>query len=210
MEVIRLENISKSYNDNIIIDNYNLIINNSEFIMLVGESGCGKSTLLNIMALIEKPDAGIVMYKGEEISDKTMFYRENLSYVFQNNLLIKNESVRENLRIALNFNCKGKAKQDDKIIDVLTRLGIEGLIDKVVYQLSGGEQQRVAIARAILKDSQVVICDEPTGALDEANTNIIMELLKQLNNEGKTIVMVTHNPQLYKYATRVVEITSNR
>lgn len=197
MSIIKLEHINKSYKEQIVLKDLNLEINEGEIVSIMGESGCGKSTILNIMGLLDKADSGNLIIQdivNPKINSKQamLLQRNNIGYLFQNFALIEQLTVDKNLDIALNY-VKSKNKKAKKQ-EVLEEVGLKGFENKKVYQLSGGEQQRVALARLMLKPCNIILADEPTGSLDEKNRNIVLNLLKKLNQHGKTIVIVTHDP----------------
>lgn len=203
--IVKLENICKSFGQKKIFDHFDLEIEKGEFVVIMGESGCGKSTLLNIMGLLDKIDSGnIELFSKENIkpfSKKAeILLKEKIGYLFQNYALIENETVYHNL----DFVVKGNSKK--RIKEALNKIGLDGYQNKKIYQCSGGEQQRIAIARLLLKPCELILADEPTGSLDIKNRDIIMDLLKQFHQEGKTIVLVTHDSSLKKYATRFISL----
>ena len=177
----------------------------------MGESGSGKSTLLNIIGLLDRPDSGLLTINNKinpKINSREGIYllRNVISYLFQNYGLVESETVDYNLKLAMRFlrlNKKEKAKQ---IENALERMGLEKIINRKVYCLSGGEQQRVALAKVMLKPSRIILADEPTGSLDSGNKEIVMEFLKTQNKEGKTVVLVTHDDTIKKYASRIITI----
>ncbi len=193
--MIRLHNIRKEYKDGkskkVILDDIDLVVENGDFVVITGESGCGKSTLLNIMGGLEKIDGGQYLFDDKEIvneKDRLMLRRNDISMILQNFALLNNLSVKENILMA---------KNDNKYaMDLVIRLGIDDLYDKKVKLLSGGEKQRVAIARALIKKPKVLLADEPTGSLDKQTGEQLVKLLKELNNDGLTIIMVTHNIEI--------------
>ena len=193
--MIRLHNIRKEYKDGkskkVILDDIDLVVENGDFVVITGESGCGKSTLLNIMGGLEKIDGGQYLFDAKEIvneKDRLMLRRNDISMILQNFALLNNLSVKENILMA---------KNDNKYaMDLVIRLGIDDLYDKKVKLLSGGEKQRVAIARALIKKPKVLLADEPTGSLDKQTGEQLVKLLKELNNDGLTIIMVTHNIEI--------------
>ena len=204
---IEIIDVEKNFNELMIFKGLNITIENGEFIAIVGKSGRGKSTLLNIIGLLEKYDTGAIIYDGNEVStrkDINKFWTNDVSFLFQNYALIDNETVYQNLEIAT----KGIHKKKRKIlcIDALKKFNLEHLIDKKVYQLSGGEQQRVALARVFLKDSPLILADEPTGNLDEENAQFIFSELKRMSLEGKTVLVVTHDINLAKQCDRIIEL----
>lgn len=209
MAIVKLENISKSYYQHNVFHDFSLEIDEGEFIIISGKSGSGKSTLCNIIGLLDKPDQGKVFIKDQEIDYKdskiAKLLSKNISYLFQNFALIDNKTVGYNLELV--YPSKKKRKNNQKLIEEkLLEVGMEGTYDKYIYECSGGQQQRVAIARLLLKQGDIIICDEPTGSLDEENKMLVMNLICDLHKKGKTIIMVTHDKTLYNYAKRVIMI----
>ena len=208
MSVINLENITKSYGHHMIFKDYNLSVEEGEFVAICGESGKGKTTLLNIMGMIEKADKGdlyLFNKKNPDIRKASgrKLLRTEMTYVFQNYGLVEDKTVQYNLNIASHFT----DVTEKDIEEVLTKVGLDkNILKSKVYTLSGGEQQRVAIARVFLKKCKLLLADEPTGSLDAGNKEVVMKLFEQLNKEGTTIVMVTHDEEILKYATRIVEL----
>ena len=208
MSVINLENITKSYGHHMIFKDYNLSVEEGEFVAICGESGKGKTTLLNIMGMIEKADKGdlyLFNKKNPDIRKASgrKLLRTEMTYVFQNYGLVEDKTVQYNLNIASHFT----DVTEKDIEEVLTKVGLDkNILKSKVYTLSGGEQQRVAIARVFLKKCKLLLADEPTGSLDAGNKEIVMKLFERLNKEGTTIVMVTHDEEILKYATRIVEL----
>lgn len=208
MSIVKLKNISKSYYQHNVFHDFNLEIDEGEFIIISGKSGSGKSTLCNIIGLLDKPDQGKVFIKDQEIDYKdskiAKLLSKNISYLFQNFALIDNKTVGYNLELV--YPSKKERKNNRKLIEEkLSEVGMEGTYDKYIYECSGGQQQRVAIAR-LLKQGDIIICDEPTGSLDEENKMLVMNLICDLHKKGKTIIMVTHDKTLYSYAKRVIMI----
>ncbi|MGG7178309.1 ABC transporter ATP-binding protein [Clostridium paraputrificum] len=211
MEMIKLENINKSYGDNKILTNFSLSINDGEFVAITGESGKGKSTILNILGLLEDINSGKLVIDGMEnikanSSKANKVIREKISYLFQNFALVNEETVKYNLNLALKYVKVSKKEKVDRIKSALKSVGLCGYEERKIYELSGGEQQRVAIARAILKPSKIVLADEPTGSLDQANVRLILELLKELNKGGKTIIIVTHDKDVSNACDRIITL----
>ena len=209
MAIVKLENISKSYYQHNVFHDFSLEIDEGEFIIISGKSGSGKSTLCNIIGLLDKPDQGKVFIKNQEIDYKdskvAKLLSKNISYLFQNFALIDNKTVGYNLELV--YPSKKERKNNRKLIEEkLSEVGMEGTYDKYIYECSGGQQQRVAIARLLLKQGDIIICNEPTGSLDEENKMLVMNLICDLYKKGKTIIMVTHDKTLYSYAKRVIMI----
>ena len=209
MSIVKLKTISKSYYQHNVFHDFNLEIDEGEFIIISGKSGSGKSTLYNIIGLLDKPDQGKVFIKDQEIDYKdskiAKLLSKNISYLFQNFALIDNKTVGYNLELV--YPSKKERKNNRKLIEEkLSEVGMEGTYDKYIYECSGGQQQRVAIARLLLKQGDIIICDEPTGSLDEENKMLVMNLICDLHKKGKTIIMVTHDKTLYSYAKRVIMI----
>lgn len=204
--MIKIKNLSKSFDDHMVLDNINLDIKEGEMVAILGESGSGKSTLLNIIGLIEGDYDGDYYFKDNKnvrvnSSQSSKLIREEISYVFQSFALIEDESVRDNLKLALKYVNKSKDEEENMILEALEKVNMRDHIDKIVASLSGGEQQRVALARAILKPSSLILADEPTGSLDEKNKEYVMDVLKDLNKSGKTVLVVTHD----KYTASVCQ-----
>jgi putative ABC transport system ATP-binding protein len=208
MSLIKLENITKSYKGKQIFNNFNLEVEKGEFLGIKGESGAGKSTLLNIIGLLEECE-GKVTIEGKEVSSRNTkevreLLKNRIGYLFQNYALIDDLTVYENLKIVL----EGVSKTEGRelILQELDKLGLGDVLDKKVFQLSGGEQQRVAVVRLILHKSEIILADEPTGSLDRKNAKIIMNLLKEFHNQGKTIIMVSHDESAISDCSRVINL----
>lgn len=197
--MITIDNISKKYKTKFIFKNLSLSINDGEMIAITGESGVGKTTFLNCLGQLESIDQGKILIDGEMITRKNQrkFFRETAGFLFQNFALIDNETVKNNLAMV--------SKNEEKVISALKDFSIEKLLNSKIYQLSGGEQQRVALVRLILKNPSIIFADEPTASLDEKNSLIVFEALKKLNNQGKTIIVVTHDMNLASKFNRLVK-----
>ncbi len=202
--MIEIKNITKKFDDNTIFSDFNLTIEDGDFIIFSGPSGCGKTTLLNMIGAIEKIDSGEIIVDGMDIKDKRnhlKYFRTKIGFLFQNFALVDNKTVKENLKF-IRKDCKTSLS----IEDALNIVGLEEKLNKKVYTLSGGEQQRVALARLMLKKCDVILADEPTGSLDKKNAQDVLNILKQLNKQGKTIILVTHDEDIKKQGNRVVNL----
>lgn len=180
-------------------------------IAITGRSGSGKTTLLNLIGLLERQSDGVIKLFGEEnvFMNKRLvkrFLRYKISFLFQNFALIDDESIGNNLDIPL-IHTKHSFKQKNELkLQALQEVGLDLSLKQKVYELSGGEQQRLAVSRLLLKPSELILADEPTGSLDEKNGNAILELLIQLNRQGKTVVIVTHDQEVAKVCNKVIEL----
>lgn len=206
---IQLRNVSKKFEDKPILQDFNLNVEKGDMIAITGQSGTGKSTLLNIIGLLDKPDSGEVIIQGtvnafSKEKKTTMLLRNTIGYLFQNYALIDQETVSRNLDIALAYTKSADKRKLKR--QALERVGLLDKMNSKVYQLSGGEQQRVALARLMLKKNDIILADEPTGSLDELNRNHILEILRGLNEEQKTIIIVTHDPEVARQCKRVINL----
>ena len=221
-EIIRLEHAVKEYDDGYkktikALDIEDLRINNGEFIVVLGRSGSGKSTLLNVIGTQCELTSGDVYYK--EQSYKKMKDKERASlragkfgYVFQSYCIVPHYTVYQNIELAMivaGNRLKGKEKKE-RITYCAKSAGIEDLLYKKVERISGGEKQRCAIARAMVNDPEIILADEPTGALDVKTGEAVLELFRELNKQGKTVVIVTHNASFTQYADRTIELSDGR
>ena len=188
-----------------------LDIQAEEFVALVGPSGSGKSTFMNIAGLLENVDAGTYLFEGTDVSsmkdrDRSRFRNEKIGFVFQAFNLIPELNVFDNIDVPLRYRGLGKSERRRRIEEVASKVGLTGRLKHYPSQLSGGQQQRVAIARALAGDPNLLLADEPTGNLDSAMADSVMQLLLDLHQEGSTVVMVTHDPTLANRAERQVFI----
>lgn len=207
--LIKLDKISKSYGSKSIFKDFSFEVSKNEKILIMGPSGAGKSTLLNILGTLEKVDKGQTVHFScknirPQSKDSIILLREKISYLFQNYALIDNETVYNNLELALKFT-KDKNK-NQAIDDALEKVGLKGYRDRMVYSLSGGEQQRVSLSRLLIKPSEIILADEPTGNLDYENAQVVMNILEDLYLKGKSIVMVSHDTRFVKNFDRVIEL----
>lgn len=211
MNILKIRALKKSFEKKIILNNISFDIKQGEFVCIYGKSGCGKSTLLNIIGLLDSFDSGKIEMFGKDIHNLFEYQKRNLirtkiGYLFQNFALIDTETVLYNLMIAMKYTKYTKSEKIKRISDSLAAVNLSGYEKKLIYTLSGGEQQRVAVARLMLKPSEIILADEPTGSLDSENRNEIITLLKRLNNDGKTVVIVSHDEYIVKMADRIIEI----
>ncbi|UFH53448.1 ABC transporter ATP-binding protein [Spirosoma sp. KNUC1025] len=213
--MIALKNIEKVYRTSTIetlaLNNINLTIRKGEFVSIMGPSGCGKSTLLNVMGLLDEPSKGTVELDGQPVMqyrDKELARLRNqkIGFIFQSFHLINDLSVLDNVEIPLLYRSQNGRPRQDYAKDALTKVGLSNRMKHFPKQLSGGQKQRVAIARAIVGNPDIILADEPTGNLDSAMGNEIMNILQQLNDDGATIVMVTHDEQMAKRTHRLVRL----
>ena len=207
--LIKLDKISKSYESKSIFKDFSFEVSKNEKILIMGPSGAGKSTLLNILGTLEKVDKGQTTHFSyqnirPQSKESIILLREKISYLFQNYALIDNETVEKNLELALKFT-KDKNK-NQAIDDALKKVGLKGYRDRMVYLLSGGEQQRVSLSRLLIKPSEIIRADEPTGNLDYENAHVVMNILEELYLNGKSIVMVSHDTRFVKNFDRVIEL----
>ncbi len=193
------------------LDKVNLHVKEGEYVAVMGPSGCGKSTLLNILGLLDNPSSGSYIFNGTEVAnlkerDRTVFRKGNIGFVFQSFNLIDELNVYENVELPLIYLKMKTAERKKRVEDVLERMKISHRAKHFPQQLSGGQQQRVAIARAVVANPKLILADEPTGNLDSKNGIEVINLLSELNKEGTTIIMVTHNDRDAGYAHRIVNL----
>ena len=213
--MIKIENLVKKFTttevETIALNNVSLEVADKEFVAIMGPSGCGKSTLLNIMGLLDNPTSGNYYLGEQEVGhlkekDRTKVRKGNIGFVFQSFNLIDELNVFENVELPLTYLGIPAEERKRKVNEILKRMAISHRAKHYPQQLSGGQQQRVAIARAVVCEPKIILADEPTGNLDSKNGLEVMQLLTELNNEGTTIVMVTHSQRDAGYATRVINL----
>ncbi|MEI6167514.1 MAG: ABC transporter ATP-binding protein [bacterium] len=214
--LIALRQIKKVYHmesvDVPALKNVSTDIAAGEFVAIMGHSGSGKSTLLNLLGCLDTPDSGSYQLDGEEVSGLdadalAMIRNRKIGFVFQNFNLLPRTTAEENVELPLYYGLPMRsAERRERARKLLTRLGLEGRMQHHPGQLSGGQQQRVAIARALVNQPQLILADEPTGNLDSRSAEDIMALFQELNREGITIVMVTHEPDIAQFAKRVIQM----
>ena len=213
--MIEIKNLNKSFKENQVFTNFNCHIKDGFMTAIIGKSGSGKSTLLNMIGLLDLDYQGDILYDNINIKNlkenkQTEFIRKNINYLFQNYALIDNETVEQNLLLALAYEKINKKEKLDKINQVLAKVGLDNFNDKKIYTLSGGEQQRIALARTIIKTGNIILADEPTGNLDSKTGADVMEILTQLNSNGVTIVLITHDEKVAQYAHRVYRMIDGK
>lgn len=217
--MIELKDVCKTYKygkeETKALDNINLTIKDGEFVAVIGNSGSGKSTLLNIIGCMDLMDSGSYILNGQEISGIKInklhkVRKESISFVFQNFALLNHYTVFENVEVPLLAKKVKKSERKRIVKEKLELMGIYDLKSKLPTKISGGQQQRCAIARALASDNNIILADEPTGALDSKTGEEIMNVLKQLNGMGKTVIIVTHNMDIAKQTDRILEMEDGR
>ncbi len=213
--VIELKGITKRYGygdtESFALKDFDLTVKRGEFIMIMGPSGCGKTTLLNTIGLLDRATEGSYVLNGEDVAGissarQAKIRAKKIGFIFQDFNLISDMHIIDNVALPLIYTGYSKTAQLKQASSVLERFHLQEREYYFPYQLSGGQQQRVAIARAIVSDPEIILADEPTGNLDSRSSHIVMEELKAIHEEGNTIIMVTHNPALTTYATRVINM----
>ena len=197
------------------LSHINLEIKAGEFIAIMGPSGCGKSTLLNVLGMLDSPDSGRYAFNGEDVagyaeSQLADIRKHNIGFIFQSFNLVDELSVADNVMLPLLYQKVPATERQDRVQAVLERVGIAHRADHRPQQLSGGQQQRVAVARAVITNPKLILADEPTGNLDTVNGEEVLELLNQLNGDGTTIIMVTHDQGHAEHASRIVQMLDGR
>lgn len=213
--MIRTENLTRIFRteevETIALNGVNIEVEDGEFIAIMGPSGCGKSTLLNILGLLDSPTEGKYWLNNEEVGhlkerERTAYRKGRIGFVFQNFNLIDELTVEENVDLQLKYLGVGKAERKERVLEILRKVKLSHRAKHYPHQLSGGQQQRVAIARAVVGKPSIILADEPTGNLDSKNGMEVMQLLSELNEEGTTIVMVTHSKHDATYASRIINL----
>ncbi len=226
-EIIKIENVSKIYKTGTTkveaVRKLNLSVKKGEFIAIMGPSGSGKSTSMNLIGSLDLPTEGKIFLDGKDISHLnesalSQIRGKKIGFIFQQFNLIPNLTAKENVALPMLFQGISSKKREKRASELLKMLGLKERMNSYPNQLSGGEQQRVAIARALANDPEVILADEPTGNLDSKNGKIVLDFLKSLNKKGKTIILVTHDQNLAKYAEKIFwlrdgkieKVTSNK
>ncbi|EJP20635.1 putative bacteriocin ABC transporter [Streptococcus oralis SK304] len=211
--MIELQHIWKQFGSRIIFSDLNLNFQSGMVYALIGDSGCGKTTLLNMLAKLETFDKGEIIYKGKSLTSlkNEEFYRNELGYLFQNFGLLESQTIRENLELGLIGKKQNKKQEKERLLlQALQAVRLDYLsLNQKIYELSGGEAQRVALAKIILKDPPLILADEPTASLDPKNSKEIMEILLELRNANRTIIIATHNPSIWKMADQVIRLSKD-
>ncbi|RKX57259.1 MAG: macrolide ABC transporter ATP-binding protein [Thermodesulfobacteriota bacterium] len=211
-KLVILKDITKTYQTGKVayqvLKGISLEVEEGEFLAIMGVSGSGKSTLLNIIGLLDKPDSGIYILDGQEVSQltkKELAYLRNrkIGFVFQAFYLVPWATALENVLLPLLYRGKINKEDEKKAVELLKRLGLKKRINAKPSELSGGEQQRVAIARALITNPKLLLADEPTGNLDSKSSQEVMNIFKELNENGITIIMVTHDPEIADFAKKI-------
>ena len=218
--MIKISELEKIYRteevETVALNKLSIEVKEGEFVAIMGPSGCGKSTLLNILGLLDDPDAGSFMFNGTEVAHfnerkRADLRKRNIGFVFQSFNLIDELTVFENVELPLMYDRQHRIKDPKKkAIEVLERVGLGDRMDHVPNQLSGGQQQRVAIARALVNEPSLILADEPTGNLDSRTSVEVFGLFQQLNSEGITIVLVTHERDYANFSKRIVELRDGK
>ncbi|MBS3797030.1 MULTISPECIES: ABC transporter ATP-binding protein [unclassified Pseudoalteromonas] len=213
--MIKLTNLSRVFRtqdvETTALNDINLAVNEGEFLAIMGPSGCGKSTLLSILGMLDSPSSGRFEFLGEDIagySEKQLaeLRKASIGFVFQSFNLIDELTVFENVELPLQYQNISKSERKQRVEAILKRVGIDHRGDHLPQQLSGGQQQRVAVARALVINPKLILADEPTGNLDSKNGDEVMAMLRELNCEGTTVIMVTHSEKEGNYADRLVRL----
>jgi putative ABC transport system ATP-binding protein len=213
--MIKITDLEKFYRteevETIALNKLTIHVNKGEFVAIMGPSGCGKSTLLNILGMLDDPDGGSYVFNGVEVAHfnerkRADLRKHNIGFVFQSFNLIDELTVFENVELPLIYTGVGTAERKLIVDEVLDRIQIAHRRNHYPQQLSGGQQQRVAVARAVVNKPKLILADEPTGNLDSRNGNDVMQLLTDLNEQGTTIIMVTHSEHDSRYTHRVINM----
>ena len=211
--MIELQHIWKQFGSRIIFSDLSLNFQSGMVYALIGDSGCGKTTLLNMLAKLETFDKGEIIYKGKSLTSlkNNEFYRNELGYLFQNFGLLESQTIRENLELGMIGKKKNKKQEKERLLlQALQAVRLDYLcLNQKIFELSGGEAQRVALAKIILKNPPLILADEPTASLDPKNSKEITEILLELRNANRTIIIATHNPSIWKMADQVIRLSKD-
>ena len=213
--MIKTENITRVFRteevETVALNGVSIEVNDGEFVAIMGPSGCGKSTLLNILGLLDSPTEGKYWLGDEEVGhlkerERTAYRKGRIGFVFQSFNLIDELTVEENIELQLKYLGVEKMERKQRVLDILRKVKLSHRMKHYPHQLSGGQQQRVAIARAVVGRPRIILADEPTGNLDSKNGQEVMQLLSELNQEGTTVVMVTHSLHDATFAGRIINL----
>ena len=212
MSLLEIKNVSKIYGPLKALNNVNLTVENGEWLAIMGPSGSGKSTMMNIIGCMDKPSLGEVILDGVDIAKEsgkklTEIRRDKIGLIFQQFHLVNYLTAVENVMVSQYYHSMPDEKE---ALEALERVGLKDRAKHLPSQLSGGEQQRVCIARALINHPEIILADEPTGNLDEANENIVIDIFKQLHRQGTTLIVVTHDPEVAEVAQRTVVLEHGR
>ena len=208
---IELKQVYKAFGATKVLQDFNLSFEKGKFTTLLGASGCGKTSLLNIISGLDRQYEGVLEFKGESLRDLseielTQFRKDKIGFVFQNFNLIPHQSVLDNVKLPLYVKDLSDREMTMIAKEQLSSLGMEPFMAKNVKQLSGGQKQRVAIARALVNQPDMIVADEPTGSLDSQSQEMVLEVFKKLAQTGKTVLIVTHNPEVAEYADVIIKM----
>lgn len=202
--MIIIKNLKKTFGEKVLFENFSCEIKSGEFVIFSGKSGCGKTTLLNMIGGIEDFDEGQILIDEIDITkrkNKLNYFRNKVGFLFQNFALMENKTVEQNLKLVSN-NVQGCMS----ISEALNKVGLENELKTKIYKLSGGEQQRVALARLMVKKCDLILADEPTGSLDKDNADKVIDMLINLNKQGKTVLLVTHSSDYNSICTKLLKL----
>ena len=200
--MIQIQHVTKKFDEKTIFEDFSMEIADGRFLIFAGKSGCGKTTLLNMIGGLEKPDSGRIIADGLDLSDRRnmkQYFLYKVGFLFQNFALIEDETVRQNLEYV-----QKEARTEKSIEEILKEVGLSDKADTEVYKLSGGEQQRAALGRLMLKKCDIILADEPTGSLDPENEDAVLQILHKMNENGKTVILVTHSQKIISAEKDVV------
>ncbi len=217
MSILEVNNLKKIYttrfggNQVQALSNISFSVEEGEYVAIMGESGSGKTTLLNILAALDKPTSGEVLLNGKNLvsvkeKEISAFRRDHLGFVFQDFNLLDNFSLKDNIFLPLVLAGVAPREMEERLQPIARKLGIAELLDKYPYEVSGGQKQRTAVARALITRPELILADEPTGALDSKATDGMLKLFHQINEDGQTILMVTHSTKAASHANRILFI----
>ena len=212
MAQLELKNVSKIYGDLHALDTVNMKVEKGEWLAIMGPSGSGKSTMMNIIGCMDTPDKGQVLLDGKDISkvsskEQTVIRRDKIGLIFQQFYLVNYLTALENVMVAQYYH---SVPDEKEAMEALRRVGLEDRATHLPSQMSGGEQQRLCVARALINYPEIILADEPTGNLDEANETIVIDLFRKLHEEGTTLIVVTHDPEVAEVAQRTLVLRDGR